>query len=940
MNLHAAAPVWPRRALRKATGPVGAIALCLAQWAHAAPPNDNCTSPTPISNAGDFNTDDLFTATATTSPPLPGGTTKDIWFCWTPTWGSPANAPSVNVSFGGAGPFVGGNQIDVYAGCNGCPTGAPIASAFSVLPNQANFVVFRPECGRQYLIRLSVEAYQTSGPPAAAWRRLSITRNGEDAFDCDGQAPIFNDCCGTKPNFENDIWQTNYTGRVIAHTGNGPDPLYPVVTLFNLDHPTPISSPYNPVPGGLTSAVPANAFRYSHRDWFKDRIGSVFGLTLDDNGNIYVAHSGIWSEGSPNACFPLPDSPLATRIGSLSNSSSASFYRLDTITGNATAFNLPGGSSIRSDPGLGNITFDCEHQQLFVSHFGDGRIYRVSTAGVILSAFDFGTNRIDNAAAANAPELPLAQYRDFVPKGERVWAVQRYHDRLYFSVWGQNANTLRNDVNGSPCPMTISGPAPNTVWSVGINPSGEFVANSRRMELQTPVFFMANNGYQTAIPTCSPVSDISFSADGRMALAERSMADTSPGDPDGGLTAAHRSRVLEYTDTGSGWIMANLRGTSGYEVGATDPRIDITATNAAGGCDYDRSAPGADLRGGRLWATGDCLVPNNSFCSEYGVTGLDTATAFGTTTNSSLVIDYDSTGAFQDKTQIGDVEIACSGAAPCATVTETGPPICITDSNGWTGSYTYCFTLNNLSGRVVSRVLIPGPVNPNSFVLQPPMQPGETRNLCVQINNQTPGSTFSMRVILYTPSNEECCNFIKDIELPECDCLTFLSAPTVECLVGGRFTVRFSYAPIGYAIQHTFLVPLDDGDPNDGDEYFLDPSYFDQPVGIGQSATFTTVVTLNDLPPVSTRRCFEVFIHRPDFSECCFETLCFDVPDCGPGGLGCVGDVDGDGDVDSDDVILYFSWWEDGLPDADIDGDDDVDSEDVIHFFAGWETGC
>jgi len=57
-----------------------------------------------------------------------------------------------------------------------------------------------------------------------------------------------------------------------------------------------------------------------------------------------------------------------------------------------------------------------------------------------------------------------------------------------------------------------------------------------------------------------------------------------------------------------------------------------------------------------------------------------------------------------------------------------------------------------------------------------------------------------------------------------------------------------------------------------------------------------------------------------------------------PLGTGCPGDWDVDGDTDSDDIIAFFTDWEDG--NADPDGDGDTDSDDIIEFFVSWEGGC
>jgi hypothetical protein len=54
----------------------------------------------------------------------------------------------------------------------------------------------------------------------------------------------------------------------------------------------------------------------------------------------------------------------------------------------------------------------------------------------------------------------------------------------------------------------------------------------------------------------------------------------------------------------------------------------------------------------------------------------------------------------------------------------------------------------------------------------------------------------------------------------------------------------------------------------------------------------------------------------------------------------CVADTDGDGDLDSDDTIVFFTAWDAGQSGGDFDSDGDVDSDDIIAFFAAFESGC
>jgi hypothetical protein len=54
----------------------------------------------------------------------------------------------------------------------------------------------------------------------------------------------------------------------------------------------------------------------------------------------------------------------------------------------------------------------------------------------------------------------------------------------------------------------------------------------------------------------------------------------------------------------------------------------------------------------------------------------------------------------------------------------------------------------------------------------------------------------------------------------------------------------------------------------------------------------------------------------------------------------CVGDADGNGAVDGDDVIAFFTDWDAGHVCADSTGDGAVDGDDVIEFFGSWDAGC
>jgi hypothetical protein len=54
----------------------------------------------------------------------------------------------------------------------------------------------------------------------------------------------------------------------------------------------------------------------------------------------------------------------------------------------------------------------------------------------------------------------------------------------------------------------------------------------------------------------------------------------------------------------------------------------------------------------------------------------------------------------------------------------------------------------------------------------------------------------------------------------------------------------------------------------------------------------------------------------------------------------CDADINADGSVDGDDVIIFFQSWDASQPAGDFNDDDSVDGDDVIAFFVSWDAGC
>jgi polyhydroxybutyrate depolymerase len=73
--------------------------------------------------------------------------------------------------------------------------------------------------------------------------------------------------------------------------------------------------------------------------------------------------------------------------------------------------------------------------------------------------------------------------------------------------------------------------------------------------------------------------------------------------------------------------------------------------------------------------------------------------------------------------------------------------------------------------------------------------------------------------------------------------------------------------------------------------------------------------------------------HSPVLSEN-FSTLVIEFLLAHPKPGGCPADFDGDGDVDTSDLLFLLAAW--GTPDGDVDGDGDTDTSDLLALLAAW----
>ncbi len=396
-------------------------------------------------------------------------------------------------------------------------------------------------------------------------------------------------CSGLAPAYTDTAYSNHFTGKRIAvGTYQGFLGTDYVVSLFDLS---------TNVPAMNTNW--ANMQRYHGRvggsgfgGWQVDTLGTVFGITLDDRGNIYVCASSSYNMDAQSL---LPGATMGT------------VFKIDRTTGYVGVFaTLPNaqdpvyiGNPTEAWSGLGNITYDPVHDKLFVTNFEDGKIYRLDMNGTVSGTYD--------------PFSPDNSLPGFAPNGERVWAIQWHADnKLYFSSW--NAGIQQ-------------------IWRMDLDGTGNFVPSTETLIITVPVLPSLSYSY--------PVSDISFTKQGHLLLAERNMFNET------GVTA-HQGRMLEYScDLGTWYLMPGPFSIGNY--------VGPPYNGSAGGVDsdYRTYVPGGVE--GRYWVTGDALhYGANDYI--YGAQGLPPGT--GTTANSYL-FDYDGNVLMVDKFELGDIEVTC-----------------------------------------------------------------------------------------------------------------------------------------------------------------------------------------------------------------------------------------------------------------------------------------
>ncbi len=411
------------------------------------------------------------------------------------------------------------------------------------------------------------------------------------------------------------------------------------------------------------------------------RIGQVFGVAFDRGdeddlargvGNVFVTATSAFGL---NLVIPdadddgLPERIKTAQTGAIwmknqwgddARSGPGSIYKIDGETGEVTLFaNVELNGEPNSGAGLGNIAYDSAHNQLIVSDRDTGMIHRFDKDGNELEIFDHG---IAGRRAINAAEVPFdpenrlhLQEGDFdaedpetwgyANEQRRVWGVAVHGGRLWYA--------LARGVDGK-------GPQ---IWSLGIDKVTGRFSGDPRWELDV---WEKGPGYE--------ISDIAFSKDGAMVLAQRGAQDANYDYST--FMKPRKARVYRYwrespndPATPSDWILEPEEYAVGFQ-----PNHRNSNGGVAFGYGYtERGRINKNACGESVWFTGETLRVNQSLRTIlqrggetvlHGIQGSPYRPVrnFNTPPWASYFVDYNMKYEDpQNAGHIGDVEVFTPG---------------------------------------------------------------------------------------------------------------------------------------------------------------------------------------------------------------------------------------------------------------------------------------
>ena len=831
-----------------------ALAACVLAAAPAVYAQDDCASPLPISGNGLFPFD-LSTATpsgqAVAPQCVPNLTTlgRDVWFCWTATCTGIVTVSTCDLTQGDT--ILAMYPADLGCSCPG--DRLPICCNDDACGKQSSFTC-EVVCGQRYMIQVATRP----GQPGFGGE-LRIACEGKP---CDANPePIECDCAGGRPPLVDNLTTPFNPGLVAVATNYVPFAAGEAVWLIDL--------------GGQGAAPLGSNWatsRYSHPSWTMGNLGAVFGVTLDDAGNIYVAHSSAYLN------FGIFVDPVGF-------GGAGAVYRLDGSTGATTLVlqlpqqldpALPAGEQYA---GLGQLSYDPSTQRLFASNFEDGRVYAIDPSNgagfKVRSTFRHG-----GAITWQLPDANLADPTDsagFEPLGKRIWAVKATRGRLYYSLWVEDS--ARPDAAQA-----------NQVWSVAYNAGGELIAGSERKEFDVPPRVGSNYS--------NPIADITFDGNCCMLVAERSMTGDSS-------TGAHDARTMRFCQDKSGaWQLDTVLLTGAFGSGE----------NSAGGIGYEGIAD-------QVWSMGDAIR-----LDSVAIYGLQGQAAAGAPVANSILVDLDGSISQGQKTQLGSIDVNCVFIRDCEF--DTIDIDCKPQADG-SMDFLWTVSITNNSPSVANILILSDPAfAPNNVILlDAPVAPGNKIVLDIPINGGTPGEQFCFFATLASSTGNECCTEEICIELPDCEC--FDSDVAVRDLPGnGSFEVNLSITNLEPFAAEWITVAVSPAGAGS-----VNPSLVNIPTTPQFTTVATGPLTINTTAAPGTPLTLIVGMHAQTFHPCCFVEIVVVVP--ANAGNQVPGDIDGDGTVNATDLAILFNNWG-GAGATDLNGDGVTNGQDLAILLSNW----
>ena len=604
-------------------------------------------------------------------------------------------------------------------------------------------------------------------------------------------------------------------GYAIATCFSGNLTMGPVIGVYDITDPVSKSAPL-----GITNLDWMGTPKFH---WTRDKFegNEIFGIALDEalpSPNVYVTSTTIYNSNFSTLGL-IQFAPATGKVYRINGGSASGPVVL--------LANLPQDTTKPRGQGLGNIAYDAKHQQLFVSNFYDGKIYRLKTGGPspILDAFDpfqsFGSY-------ANTPG-------GFAELGERIWGVGVFRDRLYFARWGSDLAAVV---------------PPNGIFSVALDSFGKPSGGVKDEKIQTYM----------------PVSDIEFAPDGRMLLAERSMRTLLPAAvPEEAFSWAHRSSLFERVISSGAWQPSSHL----FHIGQpTSP-----ADSSAGGADY--VCP-AGRSGEHVVATGDALITvpigNNQNRRVYG---LQISPSGGGDRANSYLVDLNGQTLDYDKTEIGDVDVYNTCDRKCSGVVDLQVK-CATNSLGVPipGKYNVSFSIENRTLDTVYHAFLVGlpGATQTHFTFPSGLLPGKTIPVTTMITGGTAGQQLTFQVTLHDQDLNECCATWHTITLPNCDCAQVLGqkGPFCKFFPFGSYSYSFTLQNLNLAVSPAFVIVV----PQSPSSATISPA-----VSTFTPNTQTVPLTISGVSG-GQQVCFLVSLHTSDFERCCSIRHCVTVPKC------------------------------------------------------------